>query len=692
MKKYVCYLQEGKNDCGPACIKSILKYYHGDYDYQKLKEKLYLDKSGTSAYHMVEFLNHHGFQAVGKKYDWQTWLKERKVFPLIALVKNEALQNHYVLIYQLYLKKEKVVLGDPKEGIKTISLKQFHSQFTGIEIQAIPISMIPCENHSTLKLKIKTFMIEHQKYVILFILLVFFFLLFQFITSFTTKYFVNGIDKQKSQDYFYSLFFLFLLFYVLKETYYKMLKQFLFSFQYRLQLLLEHDLYVSLLKENNMNLSRSEPIFFEQKKEELYIWLQALFHIVQFFIFDIPIFLLLVLCIYMIQIQLFYFLVPFFLFTVTYQVWVSKKMISKEKICRADIEKTNCFFFESMENHSFIQTAQLEYYFSEKYYNKLLHMNHSLRSFFHFQISTDFFYQLLLLFFYLYFLLFFSLKTITGKVMIGDFIFCFTLFQTLIPILKNISQISDYFQKLYFYYERICPFFQIQREKKLCPFLQFESLEIRQFSYYYHDTKLLLNDVNLMIYKGEKILLTGASGSGKSTFLKIMSGRIDIDHNFLFVNQLDICDYHKKDLFYKIALLTQEETLFQGTLFENVTLGRKVDSKELVKVLKCAKVDDIVYSHPLGLQQMITNHGSNLSGGERKRIILARLLLQPFDVLFIDEGFSEMDVTLERQITKNLFYTYFQKTFIIVSHRLNNLDLYGRHLVMKDGKIEDVKI
>ena len=348
MKKYVCYLQEGKNDCGPACIKSILKYYHGDYDYQKLKEKLYLDKSGTSAYHMVEFLNHHGFQAVGKKYDWQTWLKERKVFPLIALVKNEALQNHYVLIYQLYLKKEKVVLGDPKEGIKTISLKQFHSQFTGIEIQAIPISMIPCENHSTLKLKIKTFMIEHQKYVILFILLVFFFLLFQFITSFTTKYFVNGIDKQKSQDYFYSLFFLFLLFYVLKETYYKMLKQFLFSFQYRLQLLLEHDLYVSLLKENNMNLSRSEPIFFEQKKEELYIWLQALFHIVQFFIFDIPIFLLLVLCIYMIQIQLFYFLVPFFLFTVTYQVWVSKKMIRKEKICRADIEKTNCFFFESM--------------------------------------------------------------------------------------------------------------------------------------------------------------------------------------------------------------------------------------------------------------------------------------------------------------------------------------------------------
>ena len=88
---------------------------------------------------------------------------------------------------------------------------------------------------------------------------------------------------------------------------------------------------------------------------------------------------------------------------------------------------------------------------------------------------------------------------------------------------------------------------------------------------------------------------------------------------------------------------------------------------------------------------MITNHGYNLSGGERQRIVLARLLLQPFEVLLIDEGFSEMDVLLERQIMKNLFYTFFQKTIIIVSHRLNNRDLFGRHLILREQKIVEGK-
>ena len=154
---------------------------------------------------------------------------------------------------------------------------------------------------------------------------------------------------------------------------------------------------------------------------------------------------------------------------------------------------------------------------------------------------------------------------------------------------------------------------------------------------------------------------------------------------------MDLCDYQKEQLQSKIILLTQEETLFQGTLFENITLGRTVKKETLVKILKCTCVDRLIKKHPLGLQQMITNHGYNLSGGERQRIVLARLLLQPFEVLLIDEGFSEMDVLLERQIMKNLFYTFFQKTIIIVSHRLNNRDLFGRHLILREQKIVEGK-
>ena len=139
-----------------------------------------------------------------------------------------------------------------------------------------------------------------------------------------------------------------------------------------------------------------------------------------------------------------------------------------------------------------------------------------------------------------------------------------------------------------------------------------------------------------------------------------------------------------------MILLTQEETLFQGTLFDNIVLDRSVSKEKLVEVIRCCQLEEVIQRHPQGLRQMLTNHGSQLSGGERQRVILARFLLQPFDVFMIDEGFSEMDISLERQILKNLFYTYFQKTFIVISHRMDNRDLFGRHFSVRDRKlIED---
>ena len=94
MRKYPCYLQEEKNDCGPACIKSILLYYHGDYDYPKLKEQLHLTSHGTSAYDMITFLNEHGFYAEGKRYDWKHWVEGKFILPSIALMKNECERNN----------------------------------------------------------------------------------------------------------------------------------------------------------------------------------------------------------------------------------------------------------------------------------------------------------------------------------------------------------------------------------------------------------------------------------------------------------------------------------------------------------------------------------------------------------------------------------------------------------------------
>ena len=690
MRKYPCYLQEEKNDCGPACVKSILLYYHGDYDYQKLKEELCLDRDGTSAYHIIQFLNRHGFSSEGKKYLWKDWIGGEFLLPAIVLVKNELYQNHYMVLYRYDKKKEKVLVGDPKEGVKTLTLRQFHQIFTGIMIELVPMGMIVCERSSSFKNLLYAFLKEHKRTVLLFIPLLIFFLGFQLCTSFTTKYFVNGIVDQKKNTYFYILFFLFFLFHLFRELYSYFLKRLFSYLQLELQLLLDRSLYQTILSRSDQRFQHCLSSFFLEKREEVYLWISLFLQCVQFFFLDFLFAFCFFLCLCFLDREYFFFLFPFFLFTYFYYTWVRKKQKKREEACRKEALEGETLFLESMENRSFLATTDLVSIFTQKYERRLEKMSLSFHTYFQAQHRIDLFYQFCFLFLYLYLLLYQSLMTLEKNVSLGNFILFLTMFQFLFPVFKQLPMISDAFGKLQFYYERIKPFFEEPKSKSLFQEFTFQTLLLQQFTYEYHQKKLLFSDVSLCISASDKILLTGASGTGKSTFLKCLSGRLEINKGEIYLNQLDLCDYQKEGLYAKMILLTQEETLFQGTLFDNIVLDRSVSKEKLVEVIRCCQLEEVIQRHPQGLRQMLTNHGSQLSGGERQRVILARFLLQPFDVFMIDEGFSEMDISLERQILKNLFYTYFQKTFIVISHRMDNRDLFGRHFSVRDRKlIED---
>lgn len=691
MRKFPCYIQEEKNDCGPACIKSILRYYNGNYDYQKLKEKLCLSSHGTSAYHMITFLNEHGFYAEGKRYDWKHWIEGKFLLPSIVLLKNEALENHYVVIYRISSKKEKVWIGDPKEGIRILSWKQFQSQFTGIMIHVVPTGMIVKEENQTLKYILRTFLLHHKKTIGLGIILVVIFLLLQVGTSLTAKYFINGVSLQREQSYFYVLFFTFLLLHLFRTSYQYFVQKYLFTLQLQLQLLLDSYLYQTILKDQRESVLQSRPSFFTEKREELYVWISSVFQLIQYLLFDLALAFFLFLCLCMIQINFAFFLVPFFIFTIVYDLWIAKRLQPVEKQSREEMNHSHMFFLESMENQSFLKTASLETSFIKKYRKKLFRLSQYLLHYFHQHKWMECFYQIIFCVFHLYLFLYFSIMASMDKMTIGNFIFFITVWQSLVPVLQTTARMSDVWMKVKFYYERLTPFFSKEKTTTVFSEFSFHQLSCRHFSYDYHNGNEVLQNIDINIYSGEKILFTGNSGSGKSTFLKCLSGRLTIARNQVFLNQLDLCDYQKEQLQSRIVLLTQEERLFQGTLFENITLGRKVSKEMLVSILRCTRVDELIKSHPLGFQQPIMNHGYNLSGGERQRVVLARLLLQPFDVLLIDEGFSEMDVSLERQIIKNLFYTYLQKTIIVISHRLNNRDLFGRHIILKDKKIIEEK-
>ena len=191
-------------------------------------------------------------------------------------------------------------------------------------------------------------------------------------------------------------------------------------------------------------------------------------------------------------------------------------------------------------------------------------------------------------------------------------------------------------------------------------------------------SKIILKDISINISKGEKVIITGQSGSGKSTLLKILmnyykdyEGRILVDnHN---INGLDL----------KINYISQNEKLFTDTLYNNIVFD---NSNDFNKIVDICYIDELIDSH-LGYNKILNEDGFNISGGQKQRIVLARTLIKPFDILLIDEGLNQIDVNLERKILKKIFKVYKDKTIIIISHRLENLDLYDRLITIEKGQI-----
>ena len=187
------------------------------------------------------------------------------------------------------------------------------------------------------------------------------------------------------------------------------------------------------------------------------------------------------------------------------------------------------------------------------------------------------------------------------------------------------------------------------------------------------------------------VIVVGESGSGKSTIMKILYKCYDISRNMVYINGYDLNDYSMSDIRKNITYIAQNEILFNGSIRDNIILDRNVSEIEFLNICKIVGIDDIIKDNILGYDYIIEENGSNLSGGQRQRIILARSLLKNSRVIMIDEGLNQIDIKLEREILNNIFNYFYDKTFIIISHRKENMDLYNRVIRISDGMVRDME-
>ncbi len=209
---------------------------------------------------------------------------------------------------------------------------------------------------------------------------------------------------------------------------------------------------------------------------------------------------------------------------------------------------------------------------------------------------------------------------------------------------------------------------------------------LNNISYYYDNEDTVLNHFNLKIQTGEKIAIIGGSGSGKSTILKLIMGIVLPQRGNVFVSNNDISEVEETEIFRQIAYIQQDVFIFDGSIYDNITLFQKYEDCELNRAIEKAGLKDLVLEK--GLDYMCGENGAALSGGERQRINIARSLLRRTKILLADEitaaldketGFHVLDaVTDIEQITE-----------VLVLHNMDRriLDKVDRVIAIRDGKI-----
>ena len=165
------------------------------------------------------------------------------------------------------------------------------------------------------------------------------------------------------------------------------------------------------------------------------------------------------------------------------------------------------------------------------------------------------------------------------------------------------------------------------------------------------------------------VLLKGRSGSGKSTLCKILDKYITDYQGEILIGGYNLKDLSIATVRENITYVGQQESLVTGSIRDNILLERKVSEEYYREVCELCLVDEIVAGKALRYETLISNDTNNISGGEKQRIVLARALLNDFNILILDEALSEVDYYKERTIIRNLKRKYNNKTIIYVTHK-----------------------
>ncbi|WP_307792878.1 ABC transporter ATP-binding protein [Glycomyces niveus] len=204
----------------------------------------------------------------------------------------------------------------------------------------------------------------------------------------------------------------------------------------------------------------------------------------------------------------------------------------------------------------------------------------------------------------------------------------------------------------------------------------------------YREDQVVLPGLDLRIPGGQTLALVGATGAGKTTIAKLVSRFYDPKSGTVSLDGVDLRDLTERDLRENIVMITQENFLFNGTIAENIELGRPGSSRERIEeAAKVVGAHEFIEALPEGYDTHVRKRGGRLSAGQRQLVVFARAFLADPRVLILDEATSSLDIPSERLVQRALRTILADRTAIIIAHRLSTVEIADRVLVLEHGRV-----
>ncbi|MBQ2770962.1 MAG: ABC transporter ATP-binding protein [Clostridia bacterium] len=260
--------------------------------------------------------------------------------------------------------------------------------------------------------------------------------------------------------------------------------------------------------------------------------------------------------------------------------------------------------------------------------------------------------------------------------------------QSLLNLQVDFTRSLALFTRIFDYFDMENSIVSPKNGKK--PAIARRSIQFNHVAFSYSPDKPLLRDINFTVPGGQMYAIVGPSGSGKSTVVNLIPRLYDVLAGSVTVGGVDVRDIDLTYLRSCIGVVTQDTYLFNGTIRENLLYAREnATQAELDEACKIASIYDFIQNQPDGYETMVGNRGLKLSGGEKQRLSIARIILKNPKILILDEATSALDSISENAIQDALEVLMQDRTSIVIAHRLSTILKADQILVLKDGVIAE---